>query len=306
MGLRVGLACAVLLGALAGCGAPDTPEPTPVVAPTDTPAPPTALVATAPPTEAPAEEGPATPTGEPALPAAPQEIPFEAADGQTLAGTYYPAAVDAAPVVVLMHWARGDQADWRAVAGWLQNRGGDYAPETTDAPWLDPIWFPPLPEGFSVAVFTFTFRGCRGGCQGFDRAGWLLDAQAAMDQAAELPGVDPERMVAVGASIGADGAADACGSGCLGALSLSPGGFLDVPYAEVVDRLAEEPPAKAAWCLAAEGDVPSAEACRAAVGEHYWTAIYPGRAHGMQLVAPDVDPGALTVLLDFLERTLDV
>jgi dienelactone hydrolase len=303
--LRIGLIFAALLGALAGCGGPAAPESTP----TDAPAPATA---TTPPTEAPTEtpteappEPTATPAGEPALPAAPQEIAFEAEDGQALAGTYYPAATNPAPVVVLMHWAPGDQNDWRAVAGWLQNRGGDYAPAGAGDPWLDPTWFPTLAEGFSVAVFTFTFRGCEGGCDGFAPQGWLLDAQAAMAQAAQLPGVDPERMVAVGASIGADGAADACQAGCLGALSLSPGGYLDVPYAEAVDRLGEQP-AKPAWCLAAEGDAPSAEACRAAAGEHYRMEIYPGQAHGVQLIAPEMDPGTLELLLDFLGLTLDV
>jgi hypothetical protein len=42
------------------------------------------------------------------LPADLQEIEFEAQDGQLLHGTYYPAGVNPAPVIVLMHWAPGD------------------------------------------------------------------------------------------------------------------------------------------------------------------------------------------------------
>lgn len=69
-----------------------------------------------------------TPTAEPALPSLsldPQRIEFQTEDGATLVGYYYPAAVDPAPVVVLMHWAGGNQTDWLYVGmvAWLQNRG---------------------------------------------------------------------------------------------------------------------------------------------------------------------------------------
>lgn len=44
----------------------------------------------------------------PALPAAPQEVTITTEDGRALAGLYYPAKVNPAPIVVLMHWAGGD------------------------------------------------------------------------------------------------------------------------------------------------------------------------------------------------------
>jgi hypothetical protein len=212
-------------------------------------------------------------------------------------------------MVVLMHWAPGDQTNWVEIAYWLQNRGlVGQAANTGTEPWLDPSWFPEMLEGQSFGVFTFTFRGCEGGCQGRDWEGWLLDAQAAMKTARELEGVDPHRLVAVGASIGSDGAPDGCfwlndqyENSCLGGFSLSPGDYLTVPYKDAVDALGEEQPPKPAWCLFAEGDTPSAGACRSASGDHYRMIQYDGSAHGMQLVVPDVDPNVLHLLLEFLE-----
>lgn len=60
---------------------------------------------------------------EPALPPAPIPQTITASDGTELVGMLYPAATMDAPMVVLMHWAPGDQRDWAAIAPWLQNRG---------------------------------------------------------------------------------------------------------------------------------------------------------------------------------------
>ena len=141
------------------------------------------------------------------LPPEPQIIEFNSADGYPLTGRYFPAAVNPAPLVVLMHWALGDQEDWAEIAYWLQNRGlSGKSPK--DAPWLDPSWFPPLGINKTYAVFTFTFRNCEGGCKGFPRELWLQDATAAMRTAYGLEGIDKNLITAIGASIGADGAAD--------------------------------------------------------------------------------------------------
>jgi len=245
-------------------------------------------------------------------PAEPQRVDFLAEDGQALVGTYYPGRVDGAPLVVLMHWAPGDASDWEAIAVWLQNRG--VRPEKAtpaNKPWLDAQWFPPMPEGRSYAVFTFTFRGCEGGCRQFARGAWLLDAKAALRTARGLKGIDPQRIVAVGASIGADGAADACytlneefPNGCQGAFSLSPGNYLTVPYADAVMRLGSEASPKPAWCFYAEKDTASAKACQEAKGENYRAWRYAGEAHGMMLVAPNIEPAVLPLLLEFLEKTV--
>jgi hypothetical protein len=246
------------------------------------------------------------------LPAVPQSIEFTATDGQVLSGTYYPAAQNPAPIIVLMHWAPGDQTHWTEVAYWLQNRGlSGSAPNPDDQPWLDASWFPEMPSDRSFAVFTFTFRGCEGGCSGFDREGWLLDAQAAMETAVQLEGVDPTQMAAIGASIGSDGAPDGChlfnqahddGSQCLGAFSLSPGSYLTLDYAETVSALGMEDPPKPAWCLFADGDKSAANSCNAASGDHYRMVGYTGSQHGMELIAPGVEPNVLGLMLDFLEQ----
>jgi dienelactone hydrolase len=309
---------AFLIVAIGGCNGaePTAPPPTP---PTDTPPPPTATpevvepevmdpTATNPPptealpTEAPPTEPPA-PTEAPPLPAEAQQIEFQAADGQALQGVYYPAAINPAPIVVLMHWAPGDQNDWIAIAGWLQNRGAtDAVSGAGAAPWLDPSWFPLVLEELPVAVFTFTFRGCEGGCSSFQPEGWLLDAKAAVETAKGLPAVDPDRLIAIGASIGADGAVDACEEGCLGGLSLSPGSYLGLAYDEVVTTLDEAD--KPVWCLAAELDQDSANACQSASGDHYRMIIYPDDPHGLELVKPGMDPETLEVILEFLQLVL--
>lgn len=263
------------------------------------------------PTQAP-YPGPATavPPAQPVLPPEPRPVTFQTSDGVTLQGAYYPPDAPQAPLVVLMHWAPGDQTSWDAIAPWLQNRGlvgGAVGGE----PWLDSSWFPAMNTGFPVGVFTFTFRGCEGGCKNFDRAAWLLDAQAAMQQAILLPGVNPEAIVTIGASIGADGAADGCawlnqqGIGrCWGALSLSPGNYLTQDYPTVVTALGENVPPTPAWCLYATGDGESAGACKTASGENYRAVEYEGNAHGMMIIAPDMAPNALELILEFLGLTL--
>jgi hypothetical protein len=52
----------------------------------------------------------------------PLEIEFTADDGQILSGIYYPADSNPAPLMILMHWLRGDQEEWTEIALWLQNR----------------------------------------------------------------------------------------------------------------------------------------------------------------------------------------
>jgi len=252
------------------------------------------------PTEAPTEE----PTKEPPelLPPEPQEISFHAEDGQVLEGRYYPGNTPNSALLVLMHWAPGNMDDWNEIAFWLQNRGlGGSSANLGSAPWLDPSWFPALPEGKSYAVFTFNFRNG-------SRDGMLLDAQAAFETGRTLEGVDPNRIASFGASIGADGAPDGCswhndqfGGGCPGALSLSPGSYLTISYAEVVNRLGTEQPPKPVWCLFASGDTESAETCQSVEGNHYrmveWT---DGDWHGMNLIDPSRDPNALQLIIDWL------
>ena len=221
-----------------------------------------------------------------------------------------PEPASPSPLVVLMHWAPGDQEDWNEIAFWLQNRGlSGNSPNIGEAPWLDPSWFPPMPEGQSFAVFTFTFRGCKGGCSTIDESGWLIDAQSAMYHASRLEGVDPSRIVAIGASIGADGAPDGCFwlnqetvKSCLGALSLSPGSYLTVPYADAVQALGEESPPKPVDCFFDPNDSKAAQTCQSADGDHYQTFEWIDGTHGMALLRPDLEPNPMALILDFLVR----
>ncbi len=236
-----------------------------------------------------------------------------------LDGTFYPAANKGAPVVVLMHWVGADQSDWAEVAFWLQNRGlGGKTPNPKKLAWLDPSWFPNVPQGQSLNVFTFTFRGCdANGCKNWTPRPWWIDANSAMKKAAELEGIDPQKVVAGGASTGADGAPDGCfwlnaaprdiaGKGrCLGAFSLSPGGYLTVPYADAVRALQAEQPPKSAWCLYSEQDRESAPTCKSASGNTYRMISFgDSNLHGMRLIDPKVQPNALQLLLDFLKLSL--
>jgi len=269
--------------------ATDTPVPTPE--PTATPT----VEPTAEPTIEPTSEPPA------GLPPEPQEIQFQTSDGATLMGRYYPAAQQGAPVIVLMHWAGGDRNDWNEIAFWLQNRGlSGTSPNLGAAPWLEPSWFPAMPAEKSYAVFTFSFRSYEDDLDGGPEE-WLLDAQAGVQAARQLEGIDSSKVVAIGASIGADGAVDGCGANnCLGALSLSPGSYLTIPYTEAVKTMDDA--GQTVWCFYAVEDKGSASACQSASGEHYQTAEWPGDPHGMILLSPDIDPSAMQMILDFLAQ----
>ena len=266
------------------------------VPPTDTPAL-TALT----PTETPV---PAVP----ALPAEPQRVEFEASDGVKLVGMYYPAAVNPAPVVVLMHWAGGDKNDWVYVgmAAWLQNRGLEVPAAPGQMPFDTPYPFEPLPEDTSFGVFLFDFRSYGesviSGEGNFSEmaAGWVLDAEAAYATARTLGGADPEKVAGIGASIGADAVADGCGELSAGALSLGPGGYLSVPYSEAVTVLDDL--GTPVWCVAAEDDEAGLTTCNSAEGEHYFIQVYAEGGHAMTLFHAELnlDPLIEQVIVDFL------
>ncbi len=275
------------------------------------PMPETEAVTEALPADDQAMSGPApTAAAEEPLPADPVLMTFTARDGVELQGMLYPAAEVNAPVIVLMHWAPGDQGDWRAVAAWLQNRGLQVAPGGVDEPWLDSSWFPEFAAEYSFNVFTFTFRGCEGGCAAFDREGWRLDVEAALNQVIRMDKIDRSGVLTIGASIGADGAAYGCHyyntelGGCQGAFSLSPGGYLDIPYAQEVASLEAELIGRPAWCLYAAGDSESAAACQATTGLLFRAVEYGGSLHGLRLINPEQDPNPLALILDFIHDYL--
>lgn len=243
-----------------------------------------------------------------------QVVEFESTDGTLLMGEYYPPESGPAPVVVLMHqYPLDHEMEWFAIAPWLQNRGLTEDVIPGEMPWSDPSWFPAVADGLNMGVFVFTFRGCKGGCQnaGLSREEggiWAEDARAALLYASTLPGADAERIVAVGTSIGADGAVDGCwlaeadGLRCAGAMSWSPGSYLLMPYAEIVGELtAVGVPVR---CFAGEGDSYSAEACRSYTGDGFEIEIDPSSNHGIDLVSPNLEIETLDLLLAFLQETV--
>ena len=309
--ISVLLVITLLIAACKPAAAP-TSAPTAVptrLTPSATPVPPTATTQPSPTPIPPT----ATPQPAPALPPDPQPVNFSASDGQALSGLFYPADHYGAPVVVLIHWFNGDQSDWYEVAPWLQNRGlKNPFRNPGRSPWWDPSWFPAVSAGTSYNVFIFSLRGCqpaKTGCTETNRSDWLLDIQAALQTAASLDQVDASRLAVIGSSIGADGAADGCAGlntqvpgQCKGALSLSPGNYLGVPYASAIQELSEAQPSSPAWCLADEKEI---GICRnAGKYDTYQVHEIPGGSHGTMLLSPDLDPLPMQLILDFLKLVL--
>ena len=240
---------------------------------------------------------------EESLPVDPQRIEFEAEDGTVLVGFYYPPTKSSAPLIIMMHWARGDQTDWVEIAQWLQNRVDEYPEGERPSETTVSSMLPMMPEELSYAVFTFDFRGFGESTQSSTSGGsegWLMDAVAAVDIAKNLSGVSASKYINIGASIGGDGAVDACDEGCNGALSISPGSYLGVNYSDAVSRLESLNPNALTWCLASEADAASFEACQAAEGENLIRIIYPGKSHGMDLFQTGLQPDIAQVLLEFI------
>jgi hypothetical protein len=230
-----------------------------------------------------------------------------------LTAVYYPAAKNPAPMVVFFHWVSGDKSDWFEVAPWLQNRSFDNQFRNPGPdPWWDPSWFPKIDGDVSYGVLIVSLRGCTpfpDGCVEIDEPGWLADATAALQFAATLDGVDRSRIAAVGSSIGADAAADACAAvnvlrlgSCDGAFSLSPGDYLGLPYPEVIAEMGATPPPVPAWCLAADYEFEVCSAAEASGNLLFRAIEVTEGAHGNMLITPDADPVALQLLLDFLAQ----
>jgi len=211
----------------------------------------------------------------------PQQVQFQSTDGTPLAGTYLPPTQSPAPGLMLMHMMGASKESWGALPALLQGVG--IAHEGAQQP------------SYAVLAFDFRGHGESGGNAG-DRAGMLEDAEAALAYFQSLPGVDRDRIVLIGASIGADAAVDICSAGCIGAASLSPGSFLGSIYNDALLDLEDKP----VLCVATEEDSHSAETCRG--GEQaglsdYQIQIYQGREHGTDMFAIAEQQPYLTDLL---------
>jgi hypothetical protein len=243
----------------------------------------------------------------------PLMIEFTAEDGQPLNGVYFPADENPAPIIVLMHWAMGDQSDWEDIAIWLQNRVDvDQTPDYNYS-WRSGNWFPENTREKPLAVFTFNFRGCTTeGCQSFLPLEWLLDAQAAIQTASDLQGVDRKEILIAGASIGADAAVDTCnwfnqqGNGaCLGAYVLSPASFLTLAFEEQVEGLINERPGMIMpiYCLYGLRDDAAVETCSELPGLTQYNFGYVEK-HGFELIQPFQSPDPLILMLEFVDTAL--
>jgi hypothetical protein len=209
-----------------------------------------------------------------------------------------------------MHWYQGDQREWAEIAYWLQNRGGSGS--QGGVPWLDPSWFPALPPDTSYNVLTFTFRECEGGCSQLAPEEWLEDARASLEAARSLQGVNPDQVIAIGASIGGDAAVGSCAAvletdpdACLGVLSFSPGSYLGQSYSDQVAKLENATPPRPAWCLYDQSD-PDAVVCDEAFGSLYHKEAWDGsNLHGMHLITSSLDPLPLLRVVEFLRLITD-
>ena len=303
MNKRLFLPFLLLLIFLTACSSNPTeipPEPTPVLTEGITALPETAEAVL---TKVPESQVPS------ALPPEPRSVSFSAEDGQELQGKFYPASLENAPVIVLMHWYPGDQDEWTEIAFWLQNRG--LTGDQNGVPWKDPSWFPSLGLDTSYNVLTFTFRNCEGRCNEPEPDGWLLDARASLEYARTLEGVDPDRVIAIGASIGADGAIDGCAAvleidpdACLGALSLSPGNYLGSSYPDMVTALGANDPPRPAWCLFDKNEADSIVCTQASGDDYYQESWSNGNLHGFHLITPNLDPIPLERIQEFLDHVL--
>ena len=256
----------------------------------------------------------ATPSATPivVLPPEPIEIQFAASDGQALTGLYFPADDNPAPIIVLMPWTRGNQTEWEEVATWLQGRGLLVREPDYRHSWKSSNWFPKPTIKIPLGVFTFNFRSCEGqdGCQAYLPAEWLLDAQAALETASRLEGADPGRIIAVGASIGADGAVYSCAwlnatdlGKCLGAFALSPSSSLTIDFSSSVDALLEQEDPALVYCLYGLRDEAAKETCQDYPGIR---TIHFGYVdfHGLELILFDRSPNTLDYLQEFISEAL--
>ncbi len=252
-----------------------------------------------------------TPTNTPVviLDPGPIQIDFLTDDGIWLSGNYYPAEINPAPLIVLFHWARGDQAEWEEIAVWLQDRGQLDSKPDYNRSWKSSVWFPEQTLENSIGILTVNFRECAGGCKAYLPTEWLLDVEAVMFASSSLQGVDPNAILTAGASIGADGAIYGCSwlnkqdqGTCRGSFLLSPGSTLTIPF----DLLAAELSLDRSlpiYCLIGLRDDASVETCFDIPG---LTLVDYGyiENHGFELVQPEIGRNPLLLLQEFIGSAL--
>ena len=123
-----------------------------------------------------------------------QRIEFVAEDGRQLVGDFYPAGVNPAPVVILMHEGLSDRSEMESLALWLQNRPDEIASGPTGKTVFE--WMPDFPDQISsLNVFAIDMRG-HGESEGpmppnNQPLGYLMDARAAIALVKSFEGILP-------------------------------------------------------------------------------------------------------------------
>ena len=231
-------------------------------------------------------------------PPEPRRIEFASDEGTPLVGTFYPVVGRRAPGVLLLH-QRGasvgvDRRMWE--------------------PLVERLW---RPGRRSYAVFSFDLpgHGESGGTEESSQA-YLDAARTALALFRTFEGVDPNRIVIIGASSGADAAVALCRDGCVAAAAISPGDYLQesgtflVRYRpSLIEMLAQQD--RPVLCVAATGDRPSPEMCLDghSVGlTRYRSHIYEGtdELHGNFLLLSEAQlsppPQPLNLVTSWLRR----
>jgi acetyl esterase/lipase len=213
-----------------------------------------------------------TPTPAPTQAAFPAE--FVADDGLVIAGTFYPGPIRPAPTALLIHMRGSTKEAWQPVANALQK------------------------AGYSVLAIDLRGYGDTGGT-----INWTLapqDVKMVLARLSGLPGVDPQRIVVVGADIGANLALGACAdlSGCKAAVLLSPG--LDTEGVQTTDAM-KRFGTRPVLIVASRSDTPSVSdsvtLARLAQGEQQ-LQLYDGKAHGTALFS--TQPGLAALIVQWL------
>jgi len=196
-------------------------------------------------------------------------------DGLVLRGTLYSAPVRPAPGILMLHMENRDRSSWDLLAQRLQALG------------------------YEVLTVDLRGHGDTGG-----KTDWTLaqnDVRAALALLTELPGVNPTRIVIIGASVGANLGVNACAdlSSCVGVVMLSPGlDYHGITAADAMARLGPRPILIAASENDRNNPTDSITLDGLATGEHQ-RVIYPAAGHGTDMLTNE--PGLIDLIAGWVQ-----
>jgi predicted acyl esterase len=207
----------------------------------------------------------------------PQIAEIETVDGLLLKGDFYPASAENAPAVLLMHQFNSTRRSWSS-------------------------FLPPLLEaGYAVLNVDLRGHGDSFGDRDWDAA--IGDVQTWLDWLREQPGVRPDAISIMGASVGSNLALVGCANDpeCITAIALSPG--LDYFGITTSTAISEGLAERSALLIAAQGDSESASSVKElialSVGE-IGVQIYESGEHGTGMF-PQHDERLMPLILMWLE-----